>query len=389
VPSTEPFRITQAVFTELPVRGGSNWYFLELSDADGTTGLAEFSYGDKSISVSRAIAQMVEELQDEEITDESGIPGMVGLSPDFLQSDRVLATAITALRNAVLDAQAQIAGVPLYRFLSGNATEAVEIYGNVNRSMLKSDSGDSDRSPAAFASVAERAAEEGFRNIKCAPFDECNAPFNGSGLPDEAKFGLDRIDAVKAAVGDKVNLFIDCHSRFDLESGLALEPELAVRGVAWYEEPVSYRTHRGDLAAIKNAASMDVAGAEDAYGIEVFQSLIAAGITDVVMPDVKYCGGAGEAVLIGKTLEAISPGSVSMHSPGGPVSMLASAHATAAFGGSRPLEHAVWEVDWRATVLEPAEHIHDGQLFLPDGYGIGATLNEDLISSNARRWSAT
>ena len=78
-----------------------------------------------------------------------------------------------------------------------------------------------------------------------------------------------------------------------------------------------------------------------------------------------------------------------MHSPGGPVSMLASAHATAAFGGSRPLEHAVWEVDWRATVLEPAEHIHDGQLFLPDGYGIGATLNEDLISSNARRWSAT
>ena len=387
--TSESFKITQAVFTELPVRGGSHWYFLEVSNAKGVMGLAEFSYGENSMAVARAIAQMVEELQEEEITDETEIPAMVGLSPPFLQSDRVLAAAITAIRNAVLDAQAQIAEVPLYRLLGGNATESVELYGNVNRSMLKSDSGNSNRSPASFAAVATRAAEEGFRNIKCAPFDECRAPFDESGLPDEAKAGLDRIAAIKAAIGDKVNLFVDCHSRFDLESALALEPELAALGVAWYEEPVDYRTHRDDLAAIKAATSMDVASAEDAYGVDVFRSLIVAGVTDVVMPDVKYCGGAGEAVLIGNALEAISPGSVSMHSPGGPVSMLASAHATVAFNGSRPLEHAVWEVDWRATVLEPAEHIHDGHLFLPDGVGIGASLNEDLMANNGRRWSAT
>ena len=53
--TSEPFRITQAVFTELPVRGGSHWYFLELSNADGVTGLAEFSYGVNSIAVARAI----------------------------------------------------------------------------------------------------------------------------------------------------------------------------------------------------------------------------------------------------------------------------------------------------------------------------------------------
>ena len=387
--TSESFKITQAVFTELPVRGGSHWYFLEVSNANGVMGLAEFSYGENSMAVARAIAQMVEELQEEEITDETEIPAMVGLSPPFLQSDRVLAAAITAIRNAVLDAQAQIAEVPLYRLLGGNATESVELYGNVNRSMLKSDSGNSNRSPASFAAVATRAAEEGFRNIKCAPFDECRAPFDESGLPDEAKAGLDRIAAIKAAIGDKVNLFVDCHSRFDLESALALEPELAALGVAWYEEPVDYRTHRDDLATIKAATSMDVASAEDAYGVDVFRSLIVAGVTDVVMPDVKYCGGAGEAVLIGNALEAISPGSVSMHSPGGPVSMLASAHATVAFNGSRPLEHAVWEVDWRGTVLEPAEHIHDGHLFLPDGVGIGASLNEDLMANNGRRWSAT
>ncbi len=116
--TSEPFRITQSVFTELPVRGGTHWYFLELSNADGVTGLAEFSYGVNSMAVARAIAQMVEELQEEEITDETEIPAMVGLSPSFLQSDRVLAAAITAIRNA--GERPTIAGISVSSVISSS-----------------------------------------------------------------------------------------------------------------------------------------------------------------------------------------------------------------------------------------------------------------------------
>jgi galactonate dehydratase len=268
-----------------------------------------------------------------------------------------------------------------------NLPDSVELYANINRSMLPDDNGPVDRSPEAFADMAGRAVEDGFRTIKCAPFDECRAPFDSRGLPPETADGLARIAAVRDAIGPDATLLVDCHSRFDLESALALEPKLAELGVGWFEEPVDYRDNPRDLARITAAASMPVAGAETGYGFALFESLIGDRVLDVVMPDAKYCGGAGEAVRIGRSLEASHPGSISMHSPSGPISLLASAHATAAFAGSRPLEHAVSEVDWRATTVEPAEHVHDGRLYLPPGPGLGAGLNQSLVSRNGRRWT--
>lgn len=393
----EAFTLTQIVFSSIPVRADTHWYFVEVSDPDGVTGVAEFTHGEQSIATSRAMAEMANEIRDQPIEDEASLPETLGLSPTLLNSDRVIAAAVTGLRSAILDGQAQRAGVSLHEYLAvdeGETPDSVELYGNINRSMLPDDDGPVDRSPAAFAEMAARAVEDGFRTIKCAPFDECRAPFaepggpgDPDGLPPETADGLARIAAIRDAIGPDITLLVDCHSRFDLDSSLALEPELARLGVGWYEEPVGFADHRADLARITSAASMPVAGAETGYGTRLFESLITDRVVDVVMPDIKYCGGAGEAVLIGRSLEALRPGSVSMHSPSGPISLLASAHATAAFGGSRPLEHAVYEVDWRATVIEPAEHVHDGRLYLPSGPGLGAGLNQSLISENGKRWT--
>ncbi len=386
-----PFVLSEVVFSSIPARADTHWYFVEVSDPDGVTGIAEFTHGNQSLPTSRAIAGMANRIRGQSIEDEAELPALLGLSTDLLQSDRVQAAAITGLRSAILDGQAQRAGVSLAEFLAedgADISDSVELYGNINRSMLPDDNGPVDRSPGAFAEMAGRAVEDGFQTIKCAPFDECRAPFSGSGLPGETANGLARIAAVRDAIGPEITLLVDCHSRFDLESSLALEPELAALGVGWYEEPVAFGDHRDELARITAAATMPVAGAESAYGLDLFASLISDNVVDVVMPDVKYCGGAGEAVMIGRSLEAKQPRSVSMHSPAGPISLLASGHATAAFAGSRPLEHAIYEVDWRATTLEPAEHVRDGRLYLPSGPGLGANLNQSLISENGRRWTA-
>ena len=110
-------------------------------------------------------------------------------------------------------------------------------------------------------------------------------------------------------------------------------------------------------------------------------------VLDVVMPDVKFCGGPVEAYLIGRELESRWAGSVSMHCPSGPLSLLASAHATAAFGNTLPLEHAVYEVDWRYEVLEPFEEIKDGYLTLPEGYGLSARIDPVAVAMRGRSWS--
>ncbi|MFW6174709.1 MAG: enolase C-terminal domain-like protein, partial [Chloroflexota bacterium] len=330
------------------------------------------------------------------VSSDTEVQEALGLSTEALENDRVQATAVSALRTAMLDAQARREGVSLAEFLGAEKPAggfpAVRLYGNINRSMLPHDSGPVDRSPHAFAETAAGAVAAGFDTVKCAPFDECRAPFGGKGLPDEAREGLSRIAAARDAVGPTVTLLVDCHRRFDIESALALEEELASLGVAWYEEPINAAEDPEGMRRIRDAASIPVAGAEGDYGARRFADFIEEGILDIVMPDVKFCGGAGEAAATGSRVEKFRPGSISMHSPAGPPSMLASAHATLAFAGRNessilPVEHAWNEVTWRASVLEPAEDISQGALKVPGGPGLGAVLNPACIEARGRRWT--
>jgi galactonate dehydratase len=343
--------------------------------------------------VAPLVARLANNLRGKRLTDDTDVITINNLSVQQLEENTVLATAVSGLRCAVADALSQIAQLPLVDYLrvlydhEGTAERKVQLYSNINRSMLPDDNGPVDRSPDSFAEMAQRAMEAGFTTAKCAPFDECRAPFSNSGLPREAEIGLDRIRAAKKVIGPDRTLLVDCHSRFDLESALALEPELREAGVGWFEEPVDPIEMADDLRTIREKAQMTMAGAEMGYGVALFTKLMEEDVLDVVMPDVKFCGGPVEAYLIGRELEARWEGSVSMHCPSGPLSLLASAHATAAFGNKIPLEHAVYEVEWRHEVLEPFEIVKDGHLELPDGYGLGGRVDPVAVAMRGRSWT--
>ena len=90
------------------------------------------------------------------------------------------------------------------------------------------------------------------------------------------------------------------------------------------------------MARIAARVPMAVAGGEKGYGEELFADLIDRAAVKVIMPDVKHCGGAAVAVRSG--MAAIDAGGgVSLHSPSGPVSLLASGHVTASMPGAMPL----------------------------------------------------
>ena len=135
--------------------------------------------------------------------------------------------------------------------------------------------------------------------------------------------------------------------------------ELAQLGVGWFEEPVQPRTAAAELASIARQVPLPVAGGESGYGCAFFDRLPRQRRVSIIMPDIKHCGGVGEAVRAGRSA-LHRGGAFSLHSPSGPISLLASAHATAAVPGALPLEHAVGEVDWRAGLITPAERIEGG-----------------------------
>ena len=391
--SGEWFSPTELTFSGIHVRAKTEWVHLSLGAGTGIVGQGEITSTQLASDVAPVVARLANRLRGHRVTNDADVMRLNDLTVENLEQDQILATAVSGLRCAIVDALSQIAQLRLVEYLrelyghDHGDNEKVQLYANINRSMLPNDDGLVDRSPDSFSRMAQRAMEAGFTTLKCAPFDEVRAPFTSSGFPREAEIGLDRIRAAKAAIGVERKLLVDCHSRFDLESALALAPKLYESGVGWYEEPVDPITLSDDLRAIRKVADLPIAGAEHGYGISLFTKLMEEEVLDVVMPDVKFCGGPVEAYLIGRELESRWAGSVSMHCPSGPLSLLASAHATAAFGNTLPLEHAVYEVDWRYEVLEPFEEIKDGYLTLPEGYGLSARIDPVAVAMRGRSWS--
>ena len=365
-----------AVVTATP---HTTWTFAVLGDGEGTATTVEVTSG-RSMQVIDALAGMVESLHPTGVTGEGQIEELLCLTQDRLREDGVLATAVSALRSAAAQLEAARAGMSLHCFLGAAPTDSVELYANINRGLRAT-----DRTPDAFERAAARAAREGFGTFKCAPFDEVSPAMAPDRMLREALPGLERVRAVRRAIGAGARLLVDCHSRFSAEAAPAVARELATLDVGWFEEPVQPTSASADLAAIAGAVPVPVAGGESGYGVEFFDGLLDQRAVAIVMPDVKYCGGVAEAVRAGRSTIARG-GGVSLHSPSGPISLLASGHVTAAVSGALPLEHAVHEVDWRADLIEPAERIQNGRLPLPSTAGLGAALNGKLARRHGRIW---
>ena len=384
---SDPIELTSIELVEVPATARTTWVMAQLGDAGGDATTVEIagSSSATTTSVCEEVADGALALAGRAINDEAAVPSMLGLTDADLGRDFVRATAVSTLRSAVSQLQAARTGQSLTEALGGVHQESVQLYGNINRSLLD------DRSPAAHATEASAAVERwGFEIIKCAPFDEVRTVSgdnrqNTDDILDAAKAGIERVAAVREAVGKQVRVLVDCHSRFDEASALSICEKLADLGVGWFEEPVDPATDAESLSRISSSVRLPVAGGEGLYGQEHFERLVTSGAAETVMPDIKHCGGVAEAVRIGRGVSEAGC-TISLHSPSGPASLLASAHATAAIEGALALEHAVDEVDWRAEILTPTEQVRQGRLRIPEGSGLGATLDEDVIRRRGRRW---
>ena len=370
--------LTLETFASVPVAANTTWVFAVLSDGEGNSTTVEIG----SRPVADALGGLLSALEGDDVAGESEIESALGLTPAELRRDSTTGTAVSGIRTAAAQLSAMRQGVSLSAYLGArDGVDSVLLYANINRSLFAT-----DRTPADFGRVAARAARAGFTTFKCAPFDEVSPPSSPDRILDDAAMGLDRVRAVRSAVGDGATVLVDCHSRFERDTAPVIADELAKLNVGWFEEPVQPRSDPDDLAAIARWARMPLAGGESGYGAEFFDSLLDGEAVSIVMPDIKHCGGAVEAVNIGRSARARGKG-FSMHCPSGPISLLASGHATAALPDSLPLEHAVYEADWRAELITPPERVEGGRLWLTTGVGLGAELDWDLVRRFGRVWT--
>lgn len=364
-------------FTSVKASAFTEWVHAEFFDTEGASALVEFTPGSDAIeAVATSITEIIDFLRGKTIADEGEVTDVVPRDVARLPQRHPTRISVSAVRTAITTLQALHNETGLTETLGGTPQESVELYANINRALLGG-----DRTPSGFARDAERAAARGFRIIKCAPFDEAQP----SDPAESAQPGIDRVAAIREAIGPDVRVLVDCHSRFNATVAPGIAGELAKLDVGWFEEPVEPTSASDTLAEIASAVDIPVAGGESGYGVEFFEDLVEKGAVSVIMPDIKYCGGAAEARHAGMAAVAERAG-FSLHSPSGPVSLLASAHVTASVPGAMALEHTINEAPWRADLLDPPERIEGGRLWFPSGFDV-PSLNPETVSRYGRHWS--
>ena len=301
------------------VSAKSNWTFVELELRDGTIGLGEATLhgyeplleGFVSICrhalIGRSLAEMASWL-------DPGRERPVGLAAHAV---------ISALEQARYDLEASAAGCPIWARLGAGTPPSVRLYANLNRGLVA-------RTPEAFADQAGTAVADGFGAVKIAPFDGVH-PNAGDGAANEAalRMGIVRIAAVREAIGD-ADLLVDCHWRLTAERASMLIGELEALAPYWLECPLAERPHHfADLAELRvraNDAGMLLAGAETAIGLDGFVPYL--DLYDVVMPDIKYCGGPAQMIAVADAAREHGA-RVAPHNPSGPVCHAHSVHVSA------------------------------------------------------------
>lgn len=301
---------------------------------------------------------------------------------------------ISALAQALCDLLAQQARLPLWQWLrrasqSGGTSQsgravigareagaAVPVYANINRATV-------DRSTQGVRDQARLAMQQGYRAFKLAPFDGLSPALCGSAEGDRLiSAGLERLAALRDTVGPDARVMADCHWRFTPDAALAVLPRLDALRLYWFECPISESVDLwADSQRIREAAQsrgLLIAAAESQVGLRAFTRLFEHRLYDVVMPDVKYCGGPLELMAIAAAAQAASV-QCSPHNPTGPICTLHSLHLSAA--ADCPMLEL--QVNESSLTDELASHAHprlvDGALQVPTTPGLGLDIDESCF----------
>jgi galactonate dehydratase len=298
------------------------WTFVRLDAQDGRSGWGEATLQGSAAAVHAHVLRMAPALVGQTLSSPADVMAIVGTCG----RDAAEAAAISALDQALWDLLAQERGVPLATMLGDPRRTAIGLYANVNRGTL-------DRRPVGFAARALEAVKSGFDAVKIAPFDgvttdaaDKSANFRALGA------GLERIAAVRAAIGPRIRLLVDCHWRLTEAIAGAVLRDIEPLHLHWLECPL--REEADNFAALRrlrsraNSAGVRLAGCEMMIGRAGFQPFLDAGIYDVIMPDVKYAGGMRELLRIADTA-ARHDVACSPHNPSGPIAHAHSLHLSA------------------------------------------------------------
>lgn len=256
------------------------------------------------------------------------------------------AMAMAGIDMAGWDALAKAANMPLVRLLGGALTP-IPAYNSCGLGIIG----------------AERAATEAVELV--APgFKALKIRLGYSNVAADIAV----IRAVKQAVGENILLMADYNQSLTIPEAMTRIRALENEGLNWVEEPIQADDYAG-YAQIRQTANLPIQLGENWWGTHDMSKSLAAGASDLVMPDVMKIGGVTGWLRAAALAEAA----------GLPMSGHLFPEISAQLLAVTPTRHWLEYVDFANPILQEPIKIENGHAIIPDVPGVGLSWNEEAV----------
>ena len=286
----------------------------------------------------------------------------------FYRGGPVLTSALSGIDQALWDIKAKALGVPIHALLGGNVRDKMEVYSWI----------DSETPEIAARSALEKKAM-GFRNIKMFGTD-ATGWINDRRAMDDL---LERVQAVRDAVGPQFGIAIDFHGRAHQGTARTLLRELEPMKILFVEEPVLVE-NLDAFEQLHRFTSIPLATGERNFTRWGFKDMLERGCVDIIQPDLCHAGGISEVRRIAAMAEmydvALAP-----HCPLGPIALAACFQIDFACVNACIQEQSIGMAYNKGQEL--SAYLKDNEVFryrdgfveLMDKPGLGIEVDEEII----------
>ena len=281
------------------------WLFLRMATDEGIVGWGEPVVEGRAHTVRAAVEELSDYLIGEDPLRIEHLWQRL-TKGGFYRGGPILSSAVAGIDQALWDIAGKFYDAPVHELLGGPVRDRVRVYAWIG--------GDD---PQRVAEAATEQIEAGFTAVKM----NASAQLAPLDTPAKTRAVMERVEAVRDAIGDDRDLVVDFHGRMSMAMARRVLPLIEPYLPLFVEEPVLPEYSR-DLRSLVESTSVPLATGERLFSRWDFRDVLSSGIA-VAQPDLSHAGGISETRRIAVLAEtwdvALAP-----HCPLGPLALAAS-----------------------------------------------------------------
>ncbi|MDP6823772.1 MAG: mandelate racemase/muconate lactonizing enzyme family protein [Dehalococcoidia bacterium] len=266
--------------------------------------------------------------------------------------------ALAGIDLALYDLIGNLTDQPVHRLLGGRMRDRLKAYAGIG-------GGD----PDATAEMAADHVTDGFRALKLHISRQSN---------DRC---VEIVRAVRARVGEDVELMVDVHIGKDVSEAIKLGRRLEDLNVQWLESPTAPEDPYGS-ADIARALDLQIASGEWLRTAWQWREFLEAHALDVAMPDISR-SGLTESKRIAQLCDTYNIPVTPHVGRGGTMALAASIQFGATVPNFQIIEHMHRVHEQRSKICTVYPSPVDGEFLVTDTPGMGVTIDEDAVRGYA------